>query len=170
MKRIIAFFTAFLLFLYLCVLMYGTVPGFAKIPFLGRQLKSFQRTAGIGTLFDRPSTLVNYTAYIRYYNNNQWQPWEQMMKPLHDEYLATGKFSSLKHSRFESNILREMGKLARRKGISVLKADKQYTDFKEHILYRHWIGIKPDSLEFMYLRFNRKTLKSEPVLIFKDTL
>lgn len=167
MKRFITILTIGALFACFGMLMYALVPSVPKIPYAGKLLRKLKLATGAGTLFDRPGTMVNYESYLRVHEDGKWQPWQQMIKPLHEEYLNTGNFSALKLSRLDLYMFKKVRKIAKDKNIGAMKKSKAYSNFLRHMRLRYWQDSNPDSLEVAHYKISRTARRPTLLLTFK---
>jgi hypothetical protein len=123
---------------------------------------------GIGVLFDRKASAISKSASYRFYQNGKWGQKELLLEPLFEDYKRSGNIAALKHCRLDWYLAFDVNRVYRQKGITKMKQSKEYTEFLNHLFYRHNNNIKPDSLEIFYYIRNPETDSLRLALNFKS--
>jgi len=167
MKRFIAIFTIFIFLGYILVAIYPYTPSFYQKSYTGKATRKIKKILAYGALFDRENAIISKSVSYRFYQNGKWQQSQLLLEPLFNDYVTTGNFAALKHCRLDVRLVVRINQINKHKGIIKMLKSKEYTQFTDHLFYRHNQNIKPDSLEVSYYVKDYETNSMNLSLIFK---
>jgi len=167
MKRLITVITCCIVVGYIFLALYPFAPTYIKNSHVSGMTNKVKKILGLGALFDRPNTLIGKSATYRFYQNGKWQPKQQLLEPLFEDYKLSGNIAALKHCRLDGNLVWNIAYIANLDGVEKMRHSKEYAEFLDHLIYRHNHNIKPDSLEISYYTKNFETDSLDLSLTFK---
>lgn len=141
--------------------------GIRKTPYLGSKMRQLGSFCGLGTLFARQTSMFGYATMYRFHQNGKWERWQELEKPLFQEYVATGRLASLKHSRLDKRLTKNMHRAVTTQGLVKVRQSKAVDNFTAHLFYNHNQKRIPDSLEVKYLRIYNSGDSTKTLTTFK---
>lgn len=165
MKRLVSIITIGVVFGYIIIAIYSSMPTFFKKSHPGKAFLKAKTILAQGPLFTR--SLRNNTGTYRFYQNGKWEREQRLLEPLFNEYTATGNFAALTHCRLDIRLFSKLNRIGRSEGIDKLRQNKAYSEFVDHLIFRHNNNVKPDSIEIAYYKTDFKRDSHKLLLTFK---
>ena len=168
MKRLVLLLICFVFFGYLLVIFSSmNFLGIAKLPYLGKPLSQIRSFCGMGALFTNEASMYGFATSYKFYQNGDWESWQELEAPLFEEYIATGRLASLRHSRLDKNLSQRMNRIGIKDGVEKIKQSEELKVFASHLFYRHNHNETPDSLAVKYVRKYKFSERTQTLVAFK---
>jgi len=161
MKRLVSIVTIGVVFGYIMIALYASMPTFFKKSHPGKATLKAKAILAQGPLFSR--SLRNNSGTYRFYQNGKWEQKQLLLEPLFNDYTATGNFAALTHCRLDIRLFSKLNRIGRSEGIDKLRQNKAYSEFVDHLIFRHNNNVKPDSIEIAY--YSRDLVKNSQKLL-----
>lgn len=168
MKRLVTFVIFLVLVGYAFVLLANiNFLGIRKTPYLGSKMRQLGSFCGLGTLFTRETSMISHATVYRFYQNGKWERWQELEKPLFQDYVATGRLASLKHNRLDKRLMSNLNRVATSQGLTKMKQTKAFDNFTAHLFFNHNQKRIPDSLELKYFQIYNSGNSTKTLTAFK---
>lgn len=141
--------------------------GLAHTPYVRQPLSYLRSFCGMSTLFTKSTSLGITATEYQFYENGSWQNWQQLEKPLFEEYLSKARFASLKHSRLDKHLSLRVKNLGVKEGVEKMQQSSFFKDFTNHLCYSHHQNSKPDSIAVRYVSRRSGDAHPKIILAFK---
>lgn len=168
MKRFITIVTGCIFLWYAGILLYPLLPGAVKTSYSNTIFKKARISSGLAILFDQRATLTGVTVSYRLYQKGSWEPEQQLLEPLFNDYITSGNLSSLKHCRLDAHLIQNVYNVRKYGGAKKMITSRAYARFSDHLFYSHNNNVRPDSLEVHYYEKQNDPNRLQLMLTFKS--
>ncbi len=150
MKRIILIFISLVFTGYLLVLVSAyNLLGINKYKTFKTKVFYGIKLSGLGGLFTRKSTLINYQTLYQFYQNNNWGEKHFFEQETFNRYIDKGNFTELKHVHLDARLAKELyfNVYLRKKDLT---KSQEYKTLISHLILGHNNNQVPDSIRLVF--------------------
>lgn len=140
--------------------------GINQFKYFSNKIHYGRRLTGIGALFTREATLVNYQTLYKTYQDGKWSNWHLLEQETFRNYTNNGSISEQRHTHLDSHLTKDLYFGPYKNGKDV-RHSIQYKTLISHLNLGHLNNQVPDSIKLV---FQQKDIDTNGKYRFKNLL